>query len=111
MTSIPPSTTPLALDQDGHLADFGVWSPSVAQHFADQLNLELTAAHFEILEATRGFYSQYHYAPGMRPLIKYLRIQLERPSLDSLTLLALFPNSPARLIALLAGLPKPPHCL
>lgn len=101
----------LSLDQDGHLADFHAWTPAVAEQLARLHQMELGPAHLEILEASRAFYREYHYAPGMRPLIKFLRIHLDRNQLDSLALLALFPNSPARHIARLAGLPKPPHCL
>jgi tRNA 2-thiouridine synthesizing protein E len=47
----------------------------------------------------------------MRPLIKYLKQQLSQPDLNSIYLLKLFPGSPAKIAAKIAGLPKPENCL
>ncbi|MFI7969454.1 TusE/DsrC/DsvC family sulfur relay protein, partial [Acinetobacter baumannii] len=36
----------LELDQDGHLVDYTIWNPEVAQELAKSLDLELTDWHF-----------------------------------------------------------------
>ena len=62
----------LALDQDGHLVDYSIWNEQVAQELAKSLDLELTAWHFEVLQAVRQFYQQFGHSPATRPLIKFL---------------------------------------
>ena len=49
----------LELDQDGHLVDYTIWNPEVAQELAKSLDLELTDWHFEVLAAVRQFYQQF----------------------------------------------------
>ena len=62
----------LELDQDGHLVDYTIWNPEVAQELAKSLDLELTDWHFEVLAAVRQFYQQFGHSPATRPLIKFL---------------------------------------
>ncbi|MFI7917334.1 TusE/DsrC/DsvC family sulfur relay protein, partial [Acinetobacter baumannii] len=53
----------LELDQDGHLVDYTIWNPEVAQELAKSLDLELTDWHFEVLAAVRQFYQQFGQSP------------------------------------------------
>jgi tRNA 2-thiouridine synthesizing protein E len=98
-------------DADGFLADFEAWDESVATAFARQEQIELGAAHWEILHLLRDFYRRYDQSPAMRPLVKYVAQQLGSEKGNSIYLLQLFPGSPARLASRLAGLPRPENCL
>lgn len=103
---------PLPLDTDGHLVNHADWSPEVAQQLAESLDIVLTDAHLAILQAVRGFYSDYGHPPTTRPLIKYLLQTLPDLNLDNQKLQQLFNTGlVARHVNLLAGLPKPANCL
>jgi tRNA 2-thiouridine synthesizing protein E len=47
----------------------------------------------------------------MRPLVKQVREQLGEDKANSIYLMQLFPGSPAKLLAKIAGLPRPTNCL
>jgi tRNA 2-thiouridine synthesizing protein E len=101
----------IALDRDGHLKQLQDWNREVAQALADNEGILLTDAHWAIIDLLRAFYKQFEISPAMRPLIKYVGQELGREQANSIYLLKLFPGSPARIAAKLAGLPKPDNCL
>lgn len=100
-----------ALTNDGFLANLDDWNPEVAAWLAQSEGIELTAAHWEIIDCLRRFYDEFQLAPAMRPLSKYIRQQLGADKAGSIYLLTLFPGSPAKLAAKVAGLPRPENCL
>lgn len=106
-----------ARDEDGYLLDLSDWTVPVAAALAMEQGIALTAAHWEVLNALRVFYQQFGLSPAMRPLCKYLKETLGTEKSGSLYLLQLFPErpnapeSPARIAARIAGLPKPENCL
>jgi tRNA 2-thiouridine synthesizing protein E len=71
----------------------------------------LTPEHVEILLLARKFYAEYGFSPSMRPLIKIIGMNLSADKAHSIYLMKLFPQSPAKVVAKLAGLPKPKNCL
>lgn len=101
----------LALDKDGYLRDHTQWSEAVAVALAARDGLALTPAHWEILHALRRFYARYELSPATRPLLKYLAQELGPEKATSIYVMQLFPGTPAKTIARLAGLPKPPNCI
>ena len=101
----------IALDKEGFVVDLNQWDEKVATVLASNENIELTPEHWEVIIALRDFYRQYQLSPAMRPLVKYLKQQLDKPDLNSIYLLTLFPGSPAKISAKISGLPKPENCL
>ncbi|HQV79735.1 MAG TPA: TusE/DsrC/DsvC family sulfur relay protein [Agitococcus sp.] len=102
----------LEVDDDGYLKHLQDWSPDIAQALAQQQQLTLTDAHWEIINAIRDFYSQYQRSPTTRVLLKYLAQQLGTQKSSSIYVMQLFGGgTPAKSIAKLAGLPKPPNCI
>ena len=102
----------LEVDDDGYLKHLQYWSPDIAQAQAQQQQLTLTDAHWEIINAIRDFYSQYQRSPTTRVLLKYLAQQLGTQKSSSIYVMQLFGGgTPAKSIAKLAGLPKPPNCI
>ncbi|MEC9483150.1 MAG: TusE/DsrC/DsvC family sulfur relay protein [Halomonas sp.] len=101
----------IALDPEGYLADLSDWSPQVAEALAAEEGRELTSEHWEIIEVLRAFYARYEAAPAMRPLVKAVNQALGPEKGRSIYLMKLFPESPAKVAARLAGLPKPTNCL
>ncbi len=111
MSTLTVNGRDIALDKDGYLVELGDWSPEVASALAARENIELSAAHWEILELLRGFYQEFDLSPATRPLIKYTALKLGAEKGNSLHLNRLFNGTPAKLAAKLAGLPKPTNCL
>ena len=100
-----------ATDKEGYLLDLSEWSESLAEAMAKQAGIELSPAHWEIIRLVRAFYAEYEVSPAMRPLVKAVREQLGADKGNSLYLMKLFPGSPAKVVAKIAGLPRPTNCL
>ena len=100
-----------AFDKEGFLRRLSDWQPDVAEQIAAAENLELTPAHWEVLQLLRDYYQEYDASPAMRPLVKYCALKLGPEKGRSIYLMSLFPGSPAKLGSKIAGLPKPDNCL
>ncbi|MGQ4879830.1 TusE/DsrC/DsvC family sulfur relay protein [Billgrantia sp. LNSP4103-1] len=101
----------IALDPEGYLVELSDWTPAVAEALAAEEGRELTAEHWDVIEVIRDFYARYEASPAMRPLVKAVGQALGSEKGRSLHLMRLFPDSPAKVAARLAGLPKPANCL
>lgn len=100
-----------ARDADGFLLDWRAWDSGVARSIAAEAGIALQPAHLEVLEALREHYARTEHAPAMRAFVSLVKRALGPDKGRSVYLLQLFPGSPARLAAMIAGLPKPEHCL
>jgi tRNA 2-thiouridine synthesizing protein E len=100
-----------AFDTEGFLRELSDWNLDVALQIATTENLELTPAHWEVLDLLRAYYVQYDSSPAMRALVKYCAINLGPDKGKSIYLMSLFPGSPAKIGSKIAGLPKPDNCL
>jgi len=98
-------------DNDGFLVNLEDWSPQVANNIAMKEGIALSEAHWEVLNALRDFYHEFDLSPAMRPLTRYLKANLGPDKATSIYLLTLFPGSPAKIAAKIAGLPRPESCL
>ncbi len=101
----------LALDKDGYLANLSDWSVDVADELARAMEVQLTPQHWEILYLIRDFHQRRGLSPVMRIMVKLVEKELGADKGNSLYLLKLFPDSPARLACKIAGLPRPVNCL
>jgi tRNA 2-thiouridine synthesizing protein E len=104
----------ITLTQDGYLQNTQDWTTEVAEWLAEQQQIELTNAHWEIINLIREFYAKYHTAPtSMRTLIKAVQQQFgaDAEQASSIYLYRLFPVDPLKQGILLAGLPKPASCI
>ncbi len=100
-----------AFDKEGFLIELTDWNPGVAAQIAASENLELGAAHWEIINLLREYYLTYDSTPAMRALVKYCALSLGPEKGKSIYLMSLFPGSPAKLGSKISGLPKPDNCL
>jgi tRNA 2-thiouridine synthesizing protein E len=95
----------LEVDEQGHLADPGTWTPQIAEELAREAGIaELTPAHWRIIEFCRADARSQGQSPGVRRICQHLGL----PTRD---LYLLFPRGPGRLAALIAGQPKPAGCV
>ena len=98
-------------DKEGFLRDLDDWDRHVAQQIAAAEGIELTQAHWELLDLLREYYADFDSSPAMRALVKYCALKLGKEKGRSIYLMSLFPGSPAKLGSKIAGLPKPENCL
>ncbi len=98
-------------EQNNYLNDLPCWSENLALELGLKEGLALSKEQIEILIVARNFYADYGFSPSMRPLCKMVTAKLGANKGRSLYLNKLFPGSPAKLAAKLAGLPKPKNCI
>ncbi len=101
----------IEFDEEGYLRNLNDWSETVAVEIAASEGISLSEAHWEIISIIREFYQNYELSPAMRPLVKAVSLKLGKDKGKSIYLMKLFPGSPAKLVAKIAGLPKPDNCL
>jgi tRNA 2-thiouridine synthesizing protein E len=101
----------IEVDAEGFLKHLDDWNKDVAIKIAATENIELSAAHWEIIDIAREFYRLFELSPSMRALIKRIQQLHGAEKGKSIYLHQLFPNSPAKTISKIAGLPKPANCL
>ena len=101
----------LPLDKEGYLENLADWSEDVATELARESGIELTPAHWEIIDMIRRFHQRRGISPVMRILVKLTEKEFGPDKGNSLYLLKLFPDSPAKLASRIAGLPRPANCL
>ncbi len=98
-------------DEEGFLRQLSNWDESLALSIAAAEGIALTDEHWQLIHCAREYFSRFDISPEMRPFVKWVKQHLGEDKGKSLYLLSLFPNSPAKLISKIAGLPKPPNCL
>lgn len=101
----------LNLDKDGFLADHLSWNDTIAEQLAANEKIILTKDHWQLIHLIREFYNEFGLSPAMRPLAKYIKLHLGAEKANSIYLMQLFPQSPAKYLAKIAGLPRPENCL
>lgn len=102
--------TALHTDSEGYLLNLADWSFEVATHLAEEENIALTDAHWEIINFLRAYYAEYQIAPAVRVMTKAIGKQLGEEKGNSTYLFELFPYGPAKQACKIAGLPKPTGC-
>ncbi|MEJ6475322.1 TusE/DsrC/DsvC family sulfur relay protein [Pseudoalteromonas piscicida] len=98
-------------DKQGYLLDHTQWSKDLAPLLAAEENIELSAAHWEVIEFVRNFYLEYNTSPAIRMLVKAMAKALGEDKGNSIYLYKLFPKGPAKQATKIAGLPKPAKCI
>jgi tRNA 2-thiouridine synthesizing protein E len=101
---------PPDLDKEGFLRDVTEWDIAVADTLAAGEKITLTSEHWEIIRLVRDYYDSYRLFPANRVLVKRIRETYGSDKGTSIYLMSLFTARPARVIAKIAGLPKPPDC-
>lgn len=101
----------IELDQQGYLKNHTQWLADMAPLIAAKENIELTPAHWEVVNFVREFYLEYNTSPAIRVLVKAIGQSLGAEKGNSKYLYTLFPEGPAKQATKIAGLPKPAKCI
>jgi len=91
-------------DADGYLANRDDWSEDLAKELAAKMGIELGDEHWQVLKTARAIESESGASPGLRKISKRSETPIK-------SIYKLFPDGPAKLIAKIAGIPKPKSCL
>ncbi len=100
-----------ARDKEGYLRDLRDWTPEIAQELAAEEGITLDARHHALIALVRDYYDRKEVSPAMRPLVRLVKDALGPEAGNSMYLMQLFPESPAKQLAKIAGLPRPTNCL
>lgn len=99
------------LDKEGYLRELTDWNEGVAALLAQQENINLGPAHWEVIKLLRSFYRRHQVSPATRALINLVKRELGPDKGKSVYLMKLFRGSPAKTANKIAGLPKPDNCI
>ncbi len=111
MDAITVKGRTLAVDGHGFLANPDEWDPDVANYFAAVEGIEMTGAHWEVVNFLRNYYRQYQVAPMIKIMIKELGQKLSSEKVSTKYLYKLYPCGPATQACKIAGLPKSTGCI
>jgi TusE/DsrC/DsvC family sulfur relay protein len=92
------------VDAEGFLTDYDEWNPDIARRLAAAIGIELTDAHWKVLDFLREDYKEQGETATLRRVSTQAGIGVKE-------LFALFPGKPAKKMAYVAGLPKPVGCV
>ena len=91
------------VSEEGYLEDMSQWNEDIAKEIADEIGIELTDKHFEVLnylrEKTEAGDSLSIRSVGKSGVV------------DVKGLYKLFPKGPLKLSSKIAGIPKPTSCI
>ncbi|KJU87117.1 sulfite reductase, dissimilatory-type gamma subunit [Candidatus Magnetobacterium bavaricum] len=99
------------LDEDGYLTNLNDWTKELAETLSKEDSLELTDAHWEVINFLRSYYQQYQIAPMIKILVKEIKKTMGADKGNTKYLYQLFPDGPAKQACRYAGLPKPTGCV
>jgi tRNA 2-thiouridine synthesizing protein E len=94
----------VALDEEGFFTDPRAWTKDDGAALAREAGLTLTDEHWKVLEAARRDWQEKGESPGPRRLVAVAGVTMK-------DLYRLFPKGPGKLVARVAGLPKPKACV
>ena len=65
------------VNSNKNLKKLDSWNSHVAEAFADELQIAFQEEHLEIVKLARSFFDEYGFSPSLRPLCKYIALNLE----------------------------------
>ncbi len=92
------------VDAEGYLVNPEDWTPEIAKAIAEEMGIELTDRHWEIIEFVRNYYKEKGTSPTLRQISKGAGVPTKE-------LFQLFPKGPGKKVARIAGVPKPEGCI
>jgi tRNA 2-thiouridine synthesizing protein E len=92
------------LDAEGYLVRSSDWTREIGQAIAAELGIALTDTHWKAIDFVRRDFESTKQTPGLRRITTQTGVSMKE-------IYALFPKGPAKLLARIAGTPKPKSCL
>lgn len=111
MPNIEIAGKQVEVDEDGYMVDLDAWNKDIAVTMAKADGVDLTDAHWEIINFLRDYYQKYQIAPMIKILVKEIGKVMGADKGNTKYLYELFPDGPAKQACRYAGLPKPTGCV
>lgn len=92
------------VDDEGFLTNASQWNSEVGIAIANEVGIALTDKHWKVIEFARKDTAAQGVSPGPRRIVSAAGVTMKE-------LYELFPKGPGKLIARVAGVPKPKSCL
>jgi len=92
------------VNEEGFLTEYDEWDEEIAKSLARQIEVEMTDAHWKIIEFLRKDYKTVGETATARRVQTVGGVPVKEQ-------FALFPKKPAKKMAYIAGLPKPKGCV
>jgi len=94
-------------DNEGFLLDPGDWNPGVATALAAEAGVELTDAHWQVIDFIRDSYESSEVVPEARKLLRHLKSTLGPEHATRRYVYGLFPTGYGQTACKIAGMRKP----
>jgi TusE/DsrC/DsvC family sulfur relay protein len=105
MPTVTYAGTEVEVNDEGFFEHPEQWNPEMAKEIANKLGIDsLSDRHWQVINFMRQEYLSKGTAPSVRALGKTSGVQIKE-------LYELFPKGPAKLAAMIAGIPKPIGCI
>lgn len=104
MPSVSYAGTPVDVDNDGFIIDGRAWTAPMGEAIASESGLQMTPAHWKVVNFARADFLKEGQSPGPRRITANTGVTTKE-------LYQLFPKGPGKLVAKIAGIPKPKSCL
>ena len=99
------------LDEEGFLIDPQRWNPNIAELIARSEGIVMEDLEWGVIHSLRNFYAKTDIVPPSRAFVKLVREDVDSSIGNSLDLMKIFGQSPAKTAAKIAGLPKSSICI
>lgn len=93
-----------AFTPEGFLVDPSTWTEELAEQVAQALGIALTEEHWAVLRWARADYLDQGASPNVRRVAAGSQVGIRR-------MYELFPRTPGKTTAMIAGIPKPVGCV
>lgn len=104
MTNALLAGVEIELDAEGFLVDTNQWNMDVGIAVSEDLGIHLSPEHWKLINFAREDFAAKKKSPGLRRISKTTGVGMK-------DIYKLFPKGPGKLIAKIAGIPKPKSCL
>jgi dissimilatory sulfite reductase related protein len=92
------------VNEEGFMTNPAEWTKDIAVEMAKEEGLELTPAHWKVIDFARQSAASSGASPTLRTITSNAGVTTKE-------LFALFPKGPAKKVAKIAGLGKPEGCV
>ena len=111
MPTIDVAGKSVETDEEGYLVNLDDWNEEIARTLAVDEEIEMSDAHWEVVNFIRSYYEEYKIAPMIRILTKEIGKKLGKEKGNTKYLYELFPAGPAKQACKIGGIPKPTGCV
>ncbi len=94
----------VTVDEEGFMTEFSEWSEDIGSALAGQIGIDLSDAHWKVLNFVREDFQAQGETPTLRRVSKVGGVPTKE-------LFQLFPKKPAKKMSCIAGVPKPHGCV